>query len=39
MYDDKNGVHTAGLKEIIYTSYLDEKDLGFVELLYGRYAH
>lgn len=38
MYDDKNGVHNAGLKEIIYTSYLDEKDLGFVELLYGRSA-
>ncbi|KAF7130117.1 hypothetical protein RHSIM_Rhsim10G0015700 [Rhododendron simsii] len=38
MYDDKYGAHIALLKETTSTSYLDENDLGFVELLYGRSA-
>ncbi|KAF5943411.1 hypothetical protein HYC85_017488 [Camellia sinensis] len=36
LHDDKYGIPTARLKEITSTSYLDEKDLGFIEVLYGR---
>ncbi|GMP75761.1 hypothetical protein CsSME_00032736 [Camellia sinensis var. sinensis] len=38
LHDDKYGIPTARLKEITSTSYLDEKDLGFIEVLYGSYA-
>lgn len=36
LHDDKYGIPTARLKEITSTSYLDEKYLGFIEVLYGR---
>ncbi|KAL6960548.1 hypothetical protein U1Q18_038311 [Sarracenia purpurea var. burkii] len=38
LHDDKYGVQIAGKKKIKSTSFLDEKDLGFIELLYGRSA-
>ncbi|XP_028091019.1 nuclear pore complex protein GP210 isoform X1 [Camellia sinensis] len=36
LHDDEYGIPTARLKEITSTSYLHEKDLGFIEVLYGR---
>ncbi|GMP75757.1 hypothetical protein CsSME_00032736 [Camellia sinensis var. sinensis] len=36
LHDDKYGIPTARLKEITSTSYLDEKDLGFIEAVVNR---
>lgn len=38
LHGDKYGVPFAGLNEIESTSYLDGEDLGFINVLYGRYT-
>lgn len=35
---DRYGLPSSGSKEIKLPGHLDEKDLGFINMLYGRYS-